>query len=214
MKGTRLNIKLVAASCVAALTLGVGGCAVSTNISVTNDGNQKEAELSAVFSDAQNYLSDCVIRSAQAADVATANSRSVAGILEGTIKARGPQEEKTSQGALFSALQEQYPDTGKVSEVYQNVMVIVSGCRTDFRDKQTAVLARVSDYNKWRNGSWSVRTFGSEFPSENLVATVGDKEYTGAAALKKMRRVVQSENSLNSYETGVITDTSLFNTGG
>jgi hypothetical protein len=63
----------------------------------------------------------------------------------------------------------------------------------------------IASFSKWRDGTWSGRTFGSEFPSNGLHAKKGEETLTGKAALDQMSLVVTVSDARTGYDTGTIT---------
>src|SRR5438045_3289698 len=55
---------------------------------VITERRNKEAALSSQYPDNQNYLSDCIIKTNQAADVAVANTKAVDTVMSDAIKGR------------------------------------------------------------------------------------------------------------------------------
>lgn len=197
----------VAAAAAAAIIL----IAVPVN-GVTNKGNQLEIGLNKQFVSNQEILSTCIVNSQQAAQVATAQGTMTNKILTDVINARGPQQADVTEGKLFSAIAEAYPDP-QVAGIYQDVMAIVTGCRTRYSGYQQQLLGKLGTYDKWRKGSLVVRTFGSEYPTDLLVARIGDtKPAKGEDALEVMYRIVQVQESLAGYTTGTIPVPQMFPT--
>lgn len=179
---------------------------------VTNKGNQLEIELNRQFVSNQEILSTCIVNSQQAAQVAAAQGTMTDKILTDVINARGPQQAGVTEGKLFSAITEAYPQP-EVAGIYQDVLAIVTGCRTRYSGYQQQLLGKLGTYDKWRKGSLVVRTFGGEYPTDLLVARIGDtKPAKGEDALEVMYRIVQVQESLAGYTTGTIPVPQLFPT--
>jgi len=173
--------------------------------SVTNAGNKKEATLSSAYPDAQNTLSDCEVKTTQAANVVGAQSAAVKGILVDAVKGRydQPSSPQVDSGKLFSAIAEAYPDLTQVSQAYRDMLTVVTGCRTDFRGAQSKLLDQLRDFEAWRNGSWGARHYGKNFPNNNLVARVGnDVPLRGQSAEDKMYQIVLTSSAVKEYQTG------------
>jgi len=172
---------------------------------VTNVGNQKEADLVAAYNDGAHYLSNCVVKTNQAANVAQGNAAAFDKVIKDAIAGNGAfhtDTAKTSTG-LFPLLVQAYPNLNGQTDLYKKVADIIVGCQDDFRAKQSAVLDQVRSFNRWRTGSWTVRHFGSDFPNDNLVINLpGVQPLTGKAALLKMGQPIIDATTSGSYQTG------------
>ena len=86
-------------------------------------------------------------------------------------------------------------------------MDYVQGQRETFKNCQEKLVDMLNNYDLWRvNGiiqSQIIRMLG--FPSENLVARLGDQKWTGVSAEDKMYQLVMTSAALNAYQTGVDT---------
>lgn len=202
------NKGLVIGGGIAALVLILGIWYFTVNNGVTNAGNTKEAGLNVQYLDNQNYLSDCIVRIRETAGVAQAKADKLDQVLEDAIKGRYDNgtnsEAQPDSGKFFSAIQEAYPDLQPVGDLYNRVFDVMNGCRTDYRGKQTQLLDMLRSYDTWRTGSFTVRTFGGEFPSDNLEARVGDDVARGQEARDRMYRIVLAEDALEAYESGTL----------
>lgn len=181
-----------------------------TNISVTNDGNKMESGLNSQYLDNQNYLSDCIVKIRETSNVTGAMADKFEAVMTEAIKGRYDGRE-ANPGQMFSAVVEQYPDLAPLQSSFKDVFTVVTGCRSDYRGKQTQLLDKLDKYTQWRTGSFTVRFFGDgEFPSNNLVARVGTNSWRGPDALDKMYTIVQVQDSVDAYNTGVLTPESPF----
>src|SRR5689334_17253833 len=84
---------------------------------VLNEGNKREAELNKSYSNAANYLSDCVIKTTQTAHVASANAAAFTDAIEAAISGDGDNpaahvDTTTAAGRanLLPILVQAYPD--------------------------------------------------------------------------------------------------------
>jgi hypothetical protein len=199
----QFGVGIVVGAVALVVALVVGLWWFVTNNSVTNEGNKKESGLNSQYLDNQNYLSDCIVKIKETANVSQAQADKFEAVMVEAIKGRYEGRE-ANPGQMFSAVVEQYPDLASLSSAFERVFTVVVGCRSDYRGKQTQLLDKLDVYTQWRTGSWTVRTFGSEFPSDNLIARVGEKRYEGDDALDKMYQIVQVQKSVTAYETGVL----------
>lgn len=193
-----------------------GGWLWSKQQGLVSDRNSLEARLTAEYPDAQNYLSDCLVRTNQIAQVAQAKSAAFDKVMSDAIKGRYGDNLKPAlpgqSNALISALKEAYPDVSSAVSAYNDVIATVNGCRVDFRDKQSKLLDELRSYKAWRGQFWQ-RQFGMETPSGNLEARIGTNTWHGRAAEDKMFAIVLTSGAKNAYNTGTIPDnTELFPT--
>lgn len=175
--------------------------------SVISSGNKQESTLSGDYADGANYLSNCVIKTKQAANVAIAQTDALDKILSDAVAGRYGTGATFDGGAMISAIVEAYPDTSGISKSFQDAMAIITGCQDDFRKMQSKILDDVRSFRSWKTGSWTVRTFGGGgFPNDNLYISVGDLDLTGQEALNKMSKPIVETSVLQDYADGT-TDT-------
>ncbi len=178
----------------------------SVNNSVTNTGNKKQNGLNAQYNDNINYLSDCIVRVTGTANIAAAQTERVGQVLIEVVKGRYDNQLAAAtpgnSPALISSIIEDYPDMRPFTEVFSSSINVLNGCRTDYRDKQTDMQDKIRDFDDWRTGSWTTRTFGGEYPTNGLLAKKGSEILKGEAALTQMRTVVVVSDANKAYETG------------
>lgn len=176
------------------------------NNSVTNKGNKLQNGLNSQYNDNINYLSDCIVRVQGTANIAQAQTEKVGDILIEVVKGRYDNELAAAtpgnSPALISAIVEDYPDMAPFTKVFETSINVLNGCRTDYRDMQTKMQQRINSFEDWRTGSFTVRTFGKEFPSNGLRAKKGDSVLRGEEALEQMFQVVVVKDANEAYETG------------
>jgi hypothetical protein len=171
--------------------------------SVISSGNKQEATMSGDYADGANYLSNCVIKTKQAANVTVAQTDALDKILSDAVSGRYGTGANFDGGSMISAIVEAYPDTSGLSKSFQDALSIIAGCQDDFRNKQSKILDDVRSFRSWKTGSWPVRTFGGGgFPNDNLYISIGDLDLTGDAALKKMSKPIVETSILQDYATG------------
>lgn len=176
--------------------------------SVVNAGNKKQQSLITRYNETTNVLSDCIVKTKAAVGVANAQTGALDEVISDAVKGRytaGSTAKPGSSNALFSALREAYPDTSGLSETFQNVQIIINGCRSDFRDSQAELQKAVARFNEWRTGSFTTRTFGGgDYPNDELAIKVSGKVVTGQEALTQMRELVVVEEAQQGRDTGEI----------
>jgi len=191
---------------------------ISYTISVRNEGERQEQDLTALYSQSVNSLSTCFDQGQVAAQVTQKEYESIKDILVGAVSARyvdANGDPTNASGALgggqlISALQEQYPQIDQRS--WQNLQTLVIGCRDEFQGKQDRIQSFAANYNKWRVSddlfnSW----IKSSFPSNELkvVTASGDSLY-GLAAYDRIVRVVAVDEAITAFETGQLDEQDLF----
>jgi hypothetical protein len=190
---------------VAVLTAVAIGIVFAVNIAGINQaGYGKESKLNAQFLSNQNALSDCVTKIRETANIAGAEADKFEAVMVEAIKGR--YDGRTANpGQMFSAITEQYPDLKPLSAAFERVHTTVVGCRSDYRGKQDKLLDMLSTYDSWRL-SWFVNTFGTDFPSQNLIARIGgDTSRKGQAALDQMYTIVVTKDTVDAYNSGTMT---------
>lgn len=200
---------------VAAVMVIVGGFVLFlVNNGVTNNGNKQEAGLNTQYLDNQNVLSDCITKIRETAAVTTAEADKFEQVMVEVIKGRyeDGSSAQPGSGALFSAIVEQYPDLSGLNKAFERVYTVIVGCRSDYRGEQSKLLDKLRAYDSWRTGSWTVRTFGGEFPSDNLEARIGTTVTRGKDARDQMYTIVLVKDSIDAYESGVLTPEDPFAT--
>lgn len=175
---------------------------------VTNDGNKKQEDLIAFYNETTNVLSDCLVKTKSAVGVAGAQTDALDRVITNAVKGRyteGSTAQPGNSNALFSALSEAYPDTSGLSRTFENVQIIITGCRTNFRDSQSELQKAVTRFNQWRKGSFTVRTFGGgNYPNDDLAIRVDRRMITGQEALNQMRTLVVVSDAQTGRDSGVI----------
>lgn len=194
---------------IAGIVLVLGLSWYITKQSVISAGNSKEATLSASYADGANYLSNCVVKTHQAANVAEANADAFDKVIKDAIAGSGGAEHvdlgtTAGRNAFLPILVQAYPDLKGQTDLFDKVVNVIVGCQDDFRNKQSVVQDQVRAFNTWRTGSWKVRTFGGgSFPNDNLVVDIpGVDSVTGQAALKKIRQPIVDAVTSDTYQTG------------
>lgn len=183
-----------------------------TQNGVINSGNQKEADLNAQYNSNMAYLSNCLDKSKQAVGAANAQNVALGDIITKAVTGRyviGSSATAAVQPgtkSLFSAVQEAYPDTSQIGQIYQQVLTVVIGCRDDYTNYQVKLQSMIADFQKWRTGSFTVRQFGGGFPNNNLVAS----GQTSGLALIKMTTILAVNAAIQAYDSGQMPDQNLF----
>ncbi len=183
---------------------------------VTNKGNEKQQSLIATYNKTTNVLSDCLVKTKSAVGVAQATKGALNEVITEAVRGRytaGSTAHPGSGNALFSAIAENYPDTSRLAKVFENVQIIINGCRTEFREEQSALQAEVTRFVSWKTGSFTVRTFGGKnYPNNELAIKKDGKFIRGAEALTQMRELVVVSEAQSGRDTGKIENANPFAT--
>lgn len=174
--------------------------------STKSTGVDKETALSALYRDNQNYLSSYIAGFYEQTGVAQAKADKLNAILLDAVKGRydGHTSAQPGNGQLFGAIQEAYPDLTALN-IYDKIVNYIQAGRAGFRDRQSALLDKLRDYDKWRKSGLFHPMWVSlaGFPSDSLEARVnGQPTLTGAAAEDKMKQLVLVGQASQSYQTG------------
>jgi hypothetical protein len=174
-----------------------------TNNNVTNAGNKKEASLSAVYNDGAVKLSNCVVKTNQIANVAGENAKRFDKVIEDAVAGNGAFKGVTGSAGFVPILTQTYPDLKGQTDLYRRVADTIAGCQDDFRSAQSTVQDQVRSFNSWRTGSWTSRTFGGEFPNDNLSVNIpGVPVLHGQAALDKISQPIVDGVTSSTYQSG------------
>jgi len=190
----------------------------SYTLSIKNEGERYEQDLTQVYGKSLNSLSTCLDQGQVAAQVTEREFETLKEILIGVSAARytdanGEDTDASGViggGQLFSALAENYPTIDQRS--WQNLQTTVVGCRDEFQGRQDNVLYIAGNYNKWIVSD-DVFNAGikSEFPSDELkVQTADGTTLYGQAAYDRITHVVSVEQANMAFETGELEEQNLF----
>ena len=196
------------------LALGVVWALYANFVTGPNKGNKLQNGLNAQYNDNINYLSDCIGRVQGTANIATAQTERVGAVLTEVVKGRYDNQLVAAlpgnAPAFVSALVEDYPDMRPFTKLFEDAVVVLNGCRTDYRDKQTLLLERINTFDNWRNATTLGRLFGGEYPTDGLRAEKGNTVLEGQAAFEQMNRIVKVAPAKEAYETGVLEEADPF----
>lgn len=213
-QGSRFNKKTLVfiGAIVATFAVVIGGFAIAGlgyYNNVRNDAIEWEGKLNAQYKVNQNSLSTYALKFNDSLGLADREAEKVGTILVDAISGRYNENDLLSsseEGPLFAAVQEAYPDTSDVSEAYRLVQEAALSGREEYAQEQDRLTNMISGYNVWKDSgllkSQVVKLAG--FPSDRLQARVGDTVYKGTAALEKMDQLVQTEESIEAYDTGIV----------
>lgn len=194
---------IVLGALVLALIAGVIVFVVNQN--VVNEGNQKEATLTAVYTDGANYLSNCVVKTERTAGLLKSQTVAVDKVLADAVAGRYGTGNTMDKAKLFSAITEAYPDSSVegLNKSFNNALEVITGCQDDFARKQSVIIDNVRLFDSWKTGNTTVRFFGgNNFPNENLRVSLPGINLTGAAALDKIRTPIVDSQTTATYQTG------------
>lgn len=173
---------------------------------VHKQGVAYETGLNAQYQANQNELSTFISNFYEQVGLAEAKSEKMDAILAGAVRGRYDGtgvEFGGTDGALFSAMVEAYPDLTGL-DIYDQVAATISAGREAYKNDQDKLLDMLRTYDTWRESGLLhrqvVKVVG--FPSESLRAQVGDEAVTGQAALERMRIIVTTSQARDAYESG------------
>jgi hypothetical protein len=201
------------------IVLGIGGIFVAISLllwffiwpqSVQSQGNKHETGITAAYEDGANYLSACINKSQQAADLANANTAALDKIVSDAVAGTGNAghfnlSTPGGRSGLYAMFVQAYPNVDGLNKTFNNVLIVITGCQDDFRNKQSLVIDRVRAFTAWRAGSWITRTFGgNNFPNDNLRIPLPGTQtvLTGMAALDRASVPIVNTLTSNAYQRG------------
>lgn len=171
---------------------------------INSEGVQKETALVAQYKDNQNELSAYVLKFKEALGIADRQTDKLDQVLTDAVKGRydGNMDPGTG-GSMFSAITEAYPDLTQTTKSYEKVQDLVISGRDAFKNKQTKLLDMIRDYDTWRNTGLIRSGFIEDrFPSDSLAVTDNGESYRGEAALERMRNIILTQDTVETYEKG------------
>lgn len=122
-----------------------------------------------------------------------------------TKNAQGVPSGTVDANLFINAIAEAYPDTQGITDLAGKLLDYIQGQRELFKNCQEKLVDMLNQYDLWRvNGivqSQVIKALG--FPSENLIARLGDQKWTGAVAEDKMYQLVLTSNAVEAYQSGV-----------
>lgn len=181
--------------------------AIGTYTKVRNDGRQREIALSAQWNSMQADYGQFRTGFYDQISIAREKRDAMNKILNEAVAGRYDKGQAGSGAidgkALINAVREAYPDLGGL-DIYDKILAYIVKGRNDFATKQSALQAKVAEYNTWKDtGSFLHPVFaGWLFPSDRLVARVGDKTYKGQEALDKMSKVIVGSDTTEIFDSG------------
>lgn len=144
--------------------------------------------------------------------VYTANLKGIDSYMSDAVKGR--YDVKDAQGnptgmvdanLFIKAIAEAYPDVQGINDLAGKLMDYVQSQREGFKNCQEKLVDMLNHYDSWRTNdiinSVVIRALG--FPTENLVARLGDQKLTGTQAEDKMYQLVLTSGALQAYQSGV-----------
>lgn len=175
--------------------------------SVQKGSVQRESRLSAQYLDNQNELSTYIVKVKEQLQIANLKTDKLDKVLSDAIQGRYGEASSAKpfgQGnAMFSAMVEAYPQLGNL-DIYDKIADTISAGREAFKNKQSALLDQLREYDTWRNSgivhSWLTGLAG--VPSSHLVARIGNQSVTGAAAERQMYQIVTTADASQAFKSG------------
>lgn len=186
-----------------ATTLLVAGLGVWAKINgIRNEAIYKETQLSAEYRVNQNHLSSFISEFHETVGIADRKTDQLDRVLMDAVKGRYGEDGFTTNGALFTALREAYPDLQGLN-IYDQILSTIRAGRTDFKNRQDKLLDELRDYDAWRaQGILRSIALGNFFPSRHLEARFGSQIFYGQEAEEKMKDIVLVQEATDAYTTG------------
>lgn len=175
--------------------------------SVRSEGIGKENHLEGTYQANQDELSKVTLTVKETIGIADKGNTKMDEIIKNAVQGRydGAMDAGTG-GAMFSAIQEAYPELTANVALYARVQDAIVAGRQSFSNRQKLLLDEVVSYENWLEQdvlrSTVVKMAG--FPSGSLEARIGDKVYTGREALAKIKTLVLTKDTVTAYETGEV----------
>ena len=175
--------------------------------STRTEGIQYETAISAQYQVNQNELSTYVVSIKEQVGIANLKSAKIDTILRHAVEGRYGEDGFKPNGAMFSAIQEAYPDMTQNLALFDRIAESVRAGRTEFKQKQDRLLDQVRVYKTFMSDGL-VRQFVVKnmlgFPSDNLQARIGAKVVTGKDALDQIQVIVLTTGVAENFSTGTM----------
>lgn len=175
--------------------------------SVRSEGIGKENNLERAYKNAQDELSKVTLTVKETAGIADKAGSKIDTIIKDAVTGRydGAMDAGTG-GAMFSAIQEAYPELAANVALYAKVQDAIIAGRLSFSNSQKVLLGEVTSYENWMEQditrSMVVNMLG--FPTDSLEAQIGTNVYHGRDALAKIKTLVLTKDTVTAYETGEV----------
>jgi len=177
-----------------------------------NESVGYETQLTAQYLANQAYLSAYIGGFYEQVGIANMKSEKMDKILTDAVKGRYEKSGGfSSNGSLFSAIKEAYPDLTGLN-IFDKIMDYISSKREGYRADQTKLLDMLRSYDKWREmgivQSFIIKSI-LNVPSERLEARIGETVLKGQIARDKMYQIVLTEGTTEAYQKGTMKSLSV-----
>jgi len=187
--------------------IGLGVTAYGYINGLRSEQIARETGLNEQYLANQAELSGYVTAFYEQIGVANLKSDQMDRIIEDAVKGRYDDDTAANptQGAMFSAIVEAYPDLDL--EIYDEIAAFVREKRDAYKNNQTTLLGLLQDYDQWRKEDL-IRSMVLKYilraPSDALEARIGSQIWRGQAALDHMYLIVLDSQTVKAYETGIL----------
>ncbi|MFZ2193656.1 MAG: hypothetical protein WAV31_05420 [Candidatus Moraniibacteriota bacterium] len=170
-----------------------------------------ETQLNAQYLANQNYLSAYISGFYEQIGVGNLKSDKLDKILLDAVKGRYEKEGFSSNGALFSAIAEAYPDLSGLN-IFDKIVDYIASKREGYRAIQDKLLDMLRSYDAWRQDGFVQSQIVASFlgvPSQRLEARIGDSVLRGSEAREKMWQIVLTQEAKDAYQSGTMAPLSV-----
>lgn len=206
LKNIKRSYIIIAAALVVVLIMGIS--IFSKFDSTQRKGVNFETQLNAQYKSNQNELSAFISGFYETMGIAEVKSTALNTVLTSAVTGRYDEgsSAKPSDGQVFSAITEAYPDINDSLAAYDKVIDYVTAGREAYKQDQDKLLDMLRVYDSWRESglidSQIVSMAG--FPSNRLKANTATRIFEGRAALDQMYSIVLTSEAIEAYDTGVM----------
>lgn len=169
----------------------------------------RENALVAQYEANQAVLSGYVLKFNETLGIADRQSARLNEILLDAVKGRYDNDgslQPGTNGSMFSAIAEAYPDLTSTAETYGRVQDLIISGRDKYDNLQVKLVSMVQDYKNFRNAdairSWVITTFVGSEPTDALTITSGEEVLTGWDALKQIETLIKTSSVQKAYDSG------------
>jgi hypothetical protein len=92
-------------------------------------------------------------------------------------------------------------------ENWGKIQDYIASQREGYRNQQSKLLDMLRAYDTWRTKGFIQQLIVNNllgFPTDNLVARIGDQQYVGPVAREKMFQIILNPSAIEAYEDGVM----------